>query len=151
MTLEPPSPARRDELAAICRLLEAQLEEHAIPLAPELLAEGVRNALADGRQALILVVRQDGRPVGVAYLSFGWILERGGPAMFLEELYVLPELRGQGLGTALLDAALELARARGCRSAELEVEASHGRAANLYARAGFRPLERVHWTLPLRS
>ena len=86
----------------------------------------------------------------MAYLSFGWILERGGPAMFLEELYVVPELRDRKIGTALLHAALDVARARGCWSAELEVERSHARAANLYARAGFRPLERVHWSLPLR-
>jgi len=69
--------------------------------------------------------------------------------MFLEELYVVPELRGRGIGQALLRAALDVARTRRCRSAELEVERSHARAANLYARAGFRPLERVHWTLPL--
>jgi GNAT superfamily N-acetyltransferase len=150
MTIDPPSAARPDELDAICGLLRAQLEEHDIPLEPELLAEAVRGALADDRQALILLTRQDGRPVGVAYLSFGWILERGGLAMFLEELYVIPELRGRGTGTALLRAALDVARSRGCRSVELEVEGSHARAANLYARAGFRPLERVHWMLPLR-
>ena len=149
MTLDPPSPARPDELEAICSLLQAQLEEHAIPLAPELLAGAVRGALADDRHALILVVRQAGRPVGVAYLSFGWILERGGLAMFLEELYVVPELREGGIGSALLRAALDVARTRECVSAELEVEGSHARAANLYARAGFRPLERVHWMLPL--
>ncbi|HEY1334006.1 MAG TPA: GNAT family N-acetyltransferase [Myxococcaceae bacterium] len=130
-------------------LLDAQLKEHAIPLARERIAEAVRLAVADDRHTLVLVSRQDGRPVGVAYLSFGWILERGGPAMFLEELYVVPELRERRIGSALLGKALEVARARGCWSAELEVEGSHARAANLYARAGFRPLERVHWTLPL--
>jgi len=149
MNPETPTPARPEEAEAVTALLAAQLEEHAIPLAPGLLAEAVRVALADDRQALILVARQGGRPVGVAYLSFGWILERGGLAMFVEELYVVPELRGRGTGTALLRAALDVARSRGCRSVELEVEGSHARAANLYARAGFRPLERVHWALPL--
>jgi len=149
MTPETPTPARPDEAEAVTTLLAAQLEEHAIPLARDLLAEGVRAALADDGHALILVTREDGRPVGVAYLSFGWILERGGPAMYLEEIYVVPELRGREIGTALLRAALDVARARGCRSVELEVERSHAREAALYARAGFRPLERVHWTLPL--
>ena len=149
MSTEPPAPARPEDAPAVVALLAAQLEEHAIPLAPELLAETVRHALADDSQALVLLARQGGRSVGVAYLSFGFILERGGLAMFLEELYLVPELRGRGTGTALLRAALDVARARGCRSAELEVESSHARAANLYARAGFRPLERVHWLLPL--
>ena len=149
MNPETPTPARPDEAEAVTALLAAQLEEHAIPLARELLVDAVRQALADDRHALILVTRQGGRPVGVAYLSFGLILERGGTAMFLEELYVVPELRGREIGTALLRAALDAARARGCRSVELEVERSHARAANLYARAGFLPLERVHWTLPM--
>ena len=149
MSTEPPAPALPDDASAVVALLAAQLEEHAIPLDRELLAETVRLALADDGHALILLTRQGGRPVGVAYLSFGVILERGGSAMFLEELYVVPELRGQEIGTALLRAALDVARARGCRSVELEVERNHARAANLYARAGFRPLERVHWTLPL--
>ena len=149
MTIDPPSAARPDELDAICGLLTAQLAEHAIPLAPQLLAEAVRTALADDHKALILLARQDGRPVGVAFVSFQSSLERGGRIMWLEELYVLPELRGRGTGTALLRAALDAARIRGCRSVELEVETSHARAANLYARAGFQPLARVHWALPL--
>ena len=149
MSIDPPSAARSDELDVLCALLAAQLEEHSIPLAPELLSEAVRGALRDDGRALILVSRQDGRPVGLAYLSFQWTLERGGWVMWLEELYVLPALRARGIGTALLRAALDVARARSCRAVELEVESSHTRAANLYARAGFRPLDRVHWTLSL--
>lgn len=141
--------ARPEETDAVIALLTAQLEEHAIPLAPELLAAAVDGALADDGRALVLLAREGGRPIGVAYLSFQWTLERGGRVMWLEELYVLPERRGQGIGQRLLDAALEGARARGCLAVELEVEASHSRAANLYARAGFRALDRVHWTLPL--
>ena len=142
--------ARPEDFPAIVSLLRAQLDEHAIPLAPELLEAGVRGALADERSARILLAWQDERPVGVAYLSFGWVLDRGGLIMFLEELYVVPELRGHGVGSALLQAALEAARARGCRTAELEVEGSHARAENLYARAGFKRLDRVHLMLPLR-
>jgi GNAT superfamily N-acetyltransferase len=142
-------PATVADRGAVMHLLSAQLEEHAIPLAPALLAETVDGAVADDGRALVLLARADRRPLGVAYLSFQWTLERGGWVMWLEELYVLPELRQRGIGTRLLEAALDVARGRACRAVELEVEASHARAANLYARAGFRPLDRVHWTLPL--
>jgi len=144
-----PTQARPEETDAVIALLTAQLEEHAIPLTPELLAAAVEGGVADDGRALILLAREGDRPVGVAFLSFQWTLERGGRVMWLEELYVLPERRGQGTGQRLLEAALEAARARGCLAVELEVEASHSRAANLYARAGFQPLARVHWTLPL--
>jgi len=149
MPTELPAPARPEDANAIVALLAAQLEEHAIPLAPELLVEAVHGALEDDGRALVLVSRVDDRPVGLAFLSFQWTLECGGRVLWLEELYVLPELRGRGIGGELLRATLEVARARACRAVELEVEASHARSANLYARAGFRPLDRVHWTLSM--
>ena len=149
MNPETPTPARPEEAEALTALLAAQLEEHAIPLAPARLAEGVARALTGDGRALILVSRERSRPVGVAYLSFHWPLEAGAWVMWLEELYVLPERRGRGIGAVLLQAALDVARERGCVAADLEVVASHARAANLYARAGFRPLDRVHWTLSL--
>jgi len=149
MSTEPPAPARPEDASAVVSLLAAQLEEHAIPLAPKLLVEAVRGALEDDGRALILVTRVDERPVGLAFLSFQWTLERGGRVVWLEELYVVPELRGRGLGGQLLRATLDVARARNCRAVELEVEASHARAANLYARAGFQALDRVHWTLSM--
>jgi GNAT superfamily N-acetyltransferase len=149
MSDQTPTPARPDEAEAVTALLAAQLDEHAIPFAPERLAESVAGALADNGRALILVARAAGRPVGVAYFSFQWVLDRGGTVLWLEELYVRPDCRGQGIGSRLLRATLDVARQRGCRSVELEVEASHARAAHLYRRAGFRPLERVHWALPL--
>jgi GNAT superfamily N-acetyltransferase len=149
MPTEAPSPARPEDADVVVALLAAQLEEHAISLAPDLLVEAVRGALEDDGRALILVARSDDRPVGLAFLSFQWTLERGGRVLWLEELYVLPELRGRGIGGQLLQATLDVARARHCRAVELEVEANHARAANLYARAGFRALDRVHWTLPM--
>jgi len=76
MSTEPPAPARPEDASAVVGLLAAQLEEHDIPLAPELLVEAIHGALEDDGRALILVAREDDRPVGLAYLSFQWTLER---------------------------------------------------------------------------
>ena len=150
MNDETPTPARPQEAEAIVALLAAQLDEHAIPLARHLLAESVAAALADDSRAVILVARDGTRPVGVAFVSFQSSVERGGRIAWLEELYVLPDRRGNGIGSRLVQASLDLARKRDCRSVELEVESSHARAAHLYRRAGFQPLERVHYALPLK-
>lgn len=149
MTIERPSPARPDEEKALTGLLSAQLEEHGFSLSSELLVQAVRGALEDDSSARILVARDAGRPVGFAYVSVQLSLERGGRVLWVEQLYVLPELRDRGIGGQLLQAALDLARAQGCLAAELEVDDSHARAANLYGRAGFQPLKRVHYLLPL--
>ena len=146
---ERPTPARADEASALTMLLAAQLEEHGSSLERGLLSERVADALSGDGRTLILVAREDGRPVGLAFVSFPWTLERGGKVLWLEELYVLPERRGRGIGGRLLAAALDVARERGCLAVELDTDGTHARAGNLYARAGFRPRERVHWTLPL--
>jgi GNAT superfamily N-acetyltransferase len=144
------APATASDFTTVTELLGAQLQEHSIPLAPERLADAVRGALADDGRALVLLARQGQQTVGVTYLSFQWTLERGGAVMWLEELYVVPDHRGKRIGQRLLEAALDVGRSRSCNSVELEVESSHARAANLYARAGFHALDRIHWTLPLR-
>ncbi len=49
-----------------------------------------------------------------------------------------PEARGQGVGTALLRAAVAAARRRGCRVLRLEVRADNAAAIALYERLGYR-------------
>ncbi len=63
----------------------------------------------------------------------------------MEELYVLPHYREQGCGEALLRAALQMARDRGCAAVDLEVEEVHQRAEHLYYRNGFLRLARTRW------
>lgn len=48
--------------------------------------------------------------------------------------------RGQGVGSALLDAVEQLARRRRCRALRLEVRADNSAAARLYERLGYRRL-----------
>lgn len=138
----------RDVLLA---LLARQFAELEIPLPAEALAAGVDGALADRRRGSFLVGRLDGATVAVAYLNFQWSLEHGGLSAWLEELFVLPEHRGAGLGRQLLQAACAHAAERGCAAVDLEVEEAHPRAARLYERAGFAPHKRARWVKRLRA
>ena len=142
------TPADRDDLV---RLLVAQLREHAIETPEADVARTVDALLARPRRARFLVAVAGGRPVGVAALSLAWPIEHGGRSAWLEELYVEPAARGRALGTALLRAACDIAAAAGAVAVDLEVERSHERAAALYRREGFRPLERTHWVKSLRA
>lgn len=56
---------------------------------------------------------------------------------------VLAPYRGRGIGAALLDALIELARATGIRALSLSVEEGNGVARALYERRGFEPVARV--------
>ncbi len=54
------------------------------------------------------------------------------------KLGVRLDAQGQGIGSALLERGLEVARRRGCRECFLEVRSSNRRARELYAKQGFR-------------
>jgi ribosomal protein S18 acetylase RimI-like enzyme len=82
------------------------------------------------------LVRVADRPVGYLILTLGYSVEYGGRDGFIDDLYVAPDARGQGLGTKLLDFALAEAARPGIRTLHLEVE-TDCRAAHLYRSAGF--------------
>jgi GNAT superfamily N-acetyltransferase len=141
--------ARSSDRADILALLAAQLAEHAIDLPAKRLAHAVDGVLAEPARGVLFLARAEGAAVGVAYLSFTWTLEHGGRVGWLEELYVVPAQRGHGIGTALLDTVCARARAAGCGAVDLEVDAGHARAAELYRRRGFGAVSRTRFTLRL--
>lgn len=87
--------------------------------------------------ALVLLALADERPVGVAICFFGLSTFRAKPLLNIHDLAVLPEHRGIGVGTALLQAVEAEARRRGCCKLTLEVQESNERARGLYRRFGF--------------
>jgi GNAT superfamily N-acetyltransferase len=131
--------------ATVFDLLARQMREHDIEIADQALLAAIDGVFADDRRGFFLLALRDAEDVGVAYVSSTWSVEHGGKSAWLEELYVLPQWRDQGVGTALLNSAIEEARLRGCASLDLEVESAHARAEHLYARHGFTRHSRARW------
>jgi ribosomal protein S18 acetylase RimI-like enzyme len=76
-------------------------------------------------------------PDGFAELRFRPSLYTGALDAYLEELYVVPERRGHGLGRALLEAAMRHARARGAAHIDLSTGEDDVAARALYESTGF--------------
>ncbi len=76
-------------------------------------------------------------PDGFAELRFRPSLYTGALDAYLEELYVVPERRGHGLGRALLEAAMAHARERGAAHIDLGTSDDDVAARALYESAGF--------------
>jgi GNAT superfamily N-acetyltransferase len=129
----------------IFRLLAGQFDEHDIQTSDEALAQAIAAILQNEGLGLFLLARDEGNVIGLAALSFAWTLEHGGKSAWLDELYVVPGYRGQGVGRALLEHVVSEARALGCKAIDLEVEEAHRRAERLYEQVGYRPLTRTRW------
>jgi len=68
-----------------------------------------------------LICRRGGRAVGFALYFFTYSTFLGRPSLYLEDLFVLPEERGNGAGRALLRALAKIAVRRGCGRMEWTV------------------------------
>ena len=79
---------------------------------------------------------------GFFILTLGYSVENGGMDGFIDDLYLLPAWRGQGLGRAAVTLAMQAARAAGIRALLLEVEADNSRAYELYRKMGFTDTRR---------
>lgn len=137
--------ATLNDLEAVMSLLGMQFDDHEIDVGAGNLRGTVETMLRDDEKGVFLLAWDGERPVGLAAMPVSWILEHGGKALWLDELFVLPAYWRLGIGGALLAQVEETARALGCLAIDLEVDADHHRAENLYARAGFLPHKRNRW------
>lgn len=75
---------------------------------------------------------------GYVAVTFGFSLEFHGRDAFVDELFVRPACRKEGVGRRLLEAAEEECRRAGVGALHLEVERDNPAGRALYARRGFR-------------
>jgi ribosomal protein S18 acetylase RimI-like enzyme len=106
---------------------------------PEVIAARLGPLLEGGE---VTVVLGGAGPDGLALMRFKPSLWSDGLEAYLEELYVVPHLRGQGIGTAMMERAMDLARDRGATRMDLGTSTDDTAARALYERLGFTNLER---------
>ena len=68
-----------------------------------------------------LIAEHDGRAAGFAFFFFDYSTWLGRPGIYLEDIFVYPELRGRGIGKALLQRVAAIALEKGCARLKWEV------------------------------
>jgi len=94
----------------------------------------------------ILVLRHNGQPVGMVSLLYTVSTACGGKVALLEDMILHPDMRNDGGGSALLEAAIKHARQEGCRRITLLTDRANDGALRFYQRHLFTLSEMV----PLR-
>jgi GNAT superfamily N-acetyltransferase len=145
------TPALISDCSDCARLLVEQLSEHGIVVSAKHLRGVLECAIVDPSRGFVLLARTNDQAVGIAYVATTLSVEHCGIVAWLEELYVTPDHRERGIGTALVHAALDRARDNGIVAMDLEIDLAHSLVASLYQRFGFRPLERSRWVKDLKS
>jgi GNAT superfamily N-acetyltransferase len=101
---------------------------------------GARAALVAGHLNALLGFA-DGQPVAMALYYFNFSSWTGKRGLFLEDLFVAPELRGQGVGMELLKRLARLAVSMGCGRMEWNVLDWNEPAKGFYRSFGTRHAE----------
>ena len=117
------------------RLLHAFNTEFGDPTpSAEVIAERAA-PLLEGGEVVVLLAGEG--PEGFAELRFRPSLYTGALDAYLEELYVVPDRRGEGIGRTLLEAAMDEARVRRAAHIDLNTSTDDVAARALYESAGF--------------
>jgi ribosomal protein S18 acetylase RimI-like enzyme len=125
-----------DDIAEVLPRTRAFNAHEGIVIDPAAHEPALRQLLGDPSLGGVWLVERAGVPVGYAIITFGFDLEFGGRDSYLTELWIDPDARGRGAGTAalaLLDPELE---SRDVRALHLQVR-SDNPAVRLYERTGF--------------
>jgi len=91
-----------------------------------------------------LIAEGDGEALGFALFFPTWSTWRGRPGIHVEDLFVVPEARGRGIGRALLSKVASIVITRGCARLEWQVLDWNEPAIGFYRALGARSLD--DWT-----
>lgn len=129
--------ANAADAAAVGRLLYDFNTEFGDPTPPPEVNAARITALLAGGDTEVVLAEVAGAPVGLAVLRLRAALWSSSLECYLAELYVAPPHRGHGLGRALMEAAIALARERGANYMDLGTAETDTAARALYESLGF--------------
>lgn len=133
ITIEELREVTDDVVEAFARLLP-QLSKSAKPLD----AAAIKDVVSSS-SVTVLLARSDTKIIGTLSLVIFRIPT--GVRAWIEDVVVDTAAGRQGTGTALVRAAIDIARAAGARTLDLTTRPSRVAAGNLYERAGFQQRE----------
>ncbi len=104
-----------------------------------------QSLFGERRVAEVVIASYDGEPAGFALFFHNFSTFLGRPVIYLEDLFVIPKLRGRGIGQVLLSHLAEITVDRGCGRLEWAVLDWNTDAIRFYERLGARPMD--EWTV----
>ena len=136
------APAVESDVPAIHALIKALAEYERLSHEVTSSEEDIRRGLFGPRPyAEVILAKADGEAVGFALFFHNYSTFLGRPGVYLEDLFVLPEWRGQGVGRELLVTLARLALERGCGRLEWSVLGWNEPAIGFYQRMGAQVMD----------
>lgn len=126
----------------IRQLAEYERLLHVVVLTEETLRESL---FGSHPSAEVLLAYYNDKPVGFAVFFHNFSTFLGQRGLYLEDLFVIPEMRGKGFGRALLVRLAKIARDRNCGRFEWAVLDWNKPSIEFYKKLGAVPMD--EWTI----
>jgi diamine N-acetyltransferase len=114
-------------------------------------SEILRRMIQDASLGRIFFVQRNNTPIGYVIIAFLFSLEFNGYIAFIDELFIEPSFRQEGVGSQVLAQVESLCAGLGMRAVRLESEAHNHRATALYIRSGYRAHHRYIMTKVIKG
>ena len=138
--------ARREDLALILRLVQALAEyERMQDEAVATEADFAAGLFGPAPRVFAIIAEIDGEPAGFALWFYTFSTFTGRPSLYLEDLFVEPAHRGNGVGRAIFAELARRAIAEGCPRMEWSVLNWNEPAIRFYRGVGALPMQ--EWTV----
>ncbi|MCB9638261.1 MAG: GNAT family N-acetyltransferase [Myxococcales bacterium] len=134
--------AGKKDAPLLLEMVEAFHALFAIQHTPESRKRAISPCLEEDGPAAIWLIQYQEKCAGYLILAFGYSVEFGGRDAFVDEVFLLPEYRGKGLGRQAILLLEKEAKAFQVVAMHLEVRRDDPQAQALYRRCGFVPRER---------
>ena len=137
-------PAASEDVPALLAMMRRLAEQEPGPyfFNEPVVRDALRTFLADPALGEAWIFFDEKTPVGYVVLTLGYSFEYHGRDAFIDELYIEPLYRRQGLGRRAVEFVEERARQLGVTALHLEVDQGNDPAAQLYRRSGYQDHER---------
>lgn len=129
-------------LSFIRQLAEYEKMSNEVVATEELLTEVL---FGKAPSAEVILAYYGNEPAGFSIYFFNFSTFVGRPGLYLEDLFVKPELRGKGIGKALLIHLAKIAVEKKCGRFEWSVLDWNEPAINFYKSLGAKPMD--EWTV----
>lgn len=129
--------ATRWDRTGLVAMVRALAQQHDWETSEETIGAAFEYALGNPARVRFAVAQRDDQLVGTASLHAAYSTWRAAPYGTIEDFYVVPDMRGQGVGTELLGLLVEEAQRRGYCRLQLQVQEDNDRAWQFYEARGF--------------
>jgi GNAT superfamily N-acetyltransferase len=132
------TPAKTSDIPALCDLLSILFSQE-VEFKPnhEAQCRGLARIISNPEIGLIVVARQENQIIGMVNLLYTISTALGDRVAILEDMVVSPNARGSGVGSRLLEQAIQFARLNGCKRITLLTDRTNESAQRFYQKHGF--------------